>query len=363
LFERVREWYDVFPWMRLVRTLRVAGSPPMVLLTFVCLGVWWFGQQQISSVVGQQVIDEQVVDEQVVDEQVVDEQVVGEIPRDGAGLVSLSAVSRPFVESAQVAFRTSPTSIYALTLKAHWLRWLFATVWTLLVWTPIALLVMRQGALLTAGRSMAGLREALGIAASRVPRAWMAALVPTLCVAVIALPIFLLGLAGTWVGKVELLETVAAMAMALIAILAGVLAFGAHFAVPLGWAAIATESNPDPLDSLSRGYEYLLRRPLSLVAYGLLSAILTLVVTALASGIASAAVVVVAGVLQYSGDSQPLLERTANILHWFPVAVAVTLAWGLVGGVYLLLRRDAGGQEVEDVWIPPSEPAPPLPSL
>jgi hypothetical protein len=343
LFDRIREWYDVFPWMRLVRVLRVAGSPPLVSLTFACLGVWWLGQQQVLGVAG--------------------EQVVGETARDGAGPVPFSAVSRPFVESTEVAFQTSPASMYALPLKSPWLRWLLATVWTLLVWTPIALLLIRQGALLTAGRSMAGLREASGIAASRVPRAWLAALVPTACVAVIALPIFLLGLAGAWVGELETLQTGVAIAMALIAILAGVLAFGAHFAVPLGWAAIATESNPDPLDSLSRGYEYLMRRPMSLVFYWLIASILTLVVAGLASGVASAAVMVVAGVLQYSDGAEPLLERTANILHWFPVAVAVTLAWGLVGGIYLLLRRDAGGQEVEDVWIPPAEPTPPLPSL
>ena len=338
LFERTREWYDLFPWMRLVRVLRLAGSPPCILLTFLCLGIWWFGQQQILAA-------------------------VGEIPSDRKISARWSAVASPFVESTDVAFETSPTWIYALPLKSQALRWLLATAWTLIVWTPIALLLMRQGALLTAGRSMAGLREALGIASARVPRAWVAALVPTICVAVIALPVFLLGLAGTWVGRIEWLETAVAIAMALVAILAGVLAFGAHFAVPLGWAAIASESNPDPLDSLSRGYEYLLRRPLSLLLYGALGMVLTFVVAALASGIASAAVMVVEVVLQYSDDSESLLNRTANILHWFPVAVAVTRAWGLVGGVFVLLRRDAGGQEVEDVWIPPAEPAPPLPSL
>ena len=54
---------------------------------------------------------------------------------------------------------------------------------------------------------------------------------------------------------------------ALLAIPCGVLVFGANFAVPLGWAAMAVEREPDPLDALSRGYEYLYRRPLQLVMY------------------------------------------------------------------------------------------------
>ena len=43
LLARVREWTDAAPWLRLGRTLRVAASPTLVLLTSGVLLVWWFG--------------------------------------------------------------------------------------------------------------------------------------------------------------------------------------------------------------------------------------------------------------------------------------------------------------------------------
>ena len=60
------------------------------------------------------------------------------------------------------------------------------------------------------------------------------------------------------------LEFVLALVAAAIALPCGILAFGANVAVPLSWAALTNERDPDPLDSLSRGYEYLFRRPLRL---------------------------------------------------------------------------------------------------
>ena len=47
LLGRVREWTDIVPWLRLGRTLRVAGSPPLVLLTAVTFAFWWLGQRLI----------------------------------------------------------------------------------------------------------------------------------------------------------------------------------------------------------------------------------------------------------------------------------------------------------------------------
>ena len=44
---RVREWNDVFPWLRLGRTLRIAASPPLVLLMAVVFSIWWFGETLI----------------------------------------------------------------------------------------------------------------------------------------------------------------------------------------------------------------------------------------------------------------------------------------------------------------------------
>jgi hypothetical protein len=41
----------------------------------------------------------------------------------------------------------------------------------------------------------------------------------------------------------------------------------------------------------------------------------------------------------------------------------ITLLGAWLGGAYLLLRHDTGGQEIEDLWRPPSTPPAELPEL
>ena len=344
LFARIREWNDLFPWLKLGRTLRLAGSPPLVLFTFLCLGLWWLGESWILA--------ESAPRRELWSPE--------EWSSDDA---MFGAVVHPMETVTRLAYMTSPSSIYQLPARTVAWRFLVGTCWSLLVWTPVALLLTRQGGLLTAGRPMMSLRAGLRHAFSRMPRAWLTALVPSACLAMIALMIFVIGKVCQWVEGVAVIEIALAIVLALIAITCGLLAFGSHFAIPLGWAALANEQNPDPLDSLSRGYEYLLRRPLQLAAYLILSFLMIFVIWALVSGIAAAATSVAEMALVTSGGPPSLIGRVTTVLSWFPVAVAVTLGWGLVGGVYLLLRCDAGGQEVEDIWMAPLKPPPPLPSL
>lgn len=339
MLERVREWNDLFPWLRLIRALRMAGSPTLVLLSFMVLGVWWLGTRQI---VGE----------------------LAEVPQPRAEASPLDAVGLQSLEwFSGLAAQTSPSSLYRLPGESADWRLLLATVWSMLIWTPVALFMIRQGALLTAGRPMMGLRTGFGLAFSRLLRAWLCALVPTVCVAMITLMVVGIGKLGQWVEGIAVIEIGFAILLGLIALVCGLLAFGSHFAIPLGWAALAIEQHPDPLDSLSRGYEYLLRRPLHLCAYVIVSLTMILVIACLASGVASAAISVADAALAANDDVPSVEERVVSLLGWFPLAVVVTLAWGLLGGVYLLLRCDAGGQEVEDLWIPLAPPAKRLPTL
>ena len=339
LFERIHEWNDVFPWFRLARTLRMAGSPPLVLLTFLWLGLWWLGAWWILGESGRN-HDRWIADQS-----------------------ALGAAARPIETVVRLAYTTSPSSLHGVLARPVAWRFLLGTAWSLLLWAPLALLLTRQGGLLTAGRPMISLGSGLQQAFSRMPRAWLTALVPAACVAMIAVLLFVFGKLCQWIEGIAAIDVVLAILLSMIAIASGLLAFGSHFAIPMSWAALANEQNPDPLDSLSRGYEYLLRRPLQLVAYLILSLIIVLVIWSLATGVASAGTSVSHVVLGNDAEGSSLTNRVATVLSWFPVAVAVTLAWGLVGGSYLLLRCDAGGQEVEDIWVPPLKPEPPLPSV
>jgi hypothetical protein len=236
-------------------------------------------------------------------------------------------------------------------------------LWTLLVWTPAAMLLARQGALLTAGRSMVGLKPGISHVIGRTPAAWLAAIVPLACVFAIGMLIIILGWVSRVVDGIQVFEFMLALVVALIAIPCGVLAFGANVAVPLSWAALVNESDPDTLDSLSRGYEYLFRRPLRLVTYVAVSLAILFVVGFLASAVAWAASSVAASMLNLAGSSINVTRMVIGILRHLPAVIVLTVMWSLVGGVYLLLRYDAGGQEVEDLWQPTPPAKPSFPKL
>ena len=58
-----------------------------------------------------------------------------------------------------------------------------------------------------------------------------------------------------------------------------------------------------------------------------------------------------------------MVITSSNLLAHVPVVALLTAAGSLLGGVYLLLRYDAGGQQVEDLWQAEPRPRPPLPSI
>jgi len=342
LFARVREWTDLFPWLRLGRTLRVAGSPPHVFLVAVIFSVWWLGQ---SLLVGDDPAGNRILLSRL------DLRSVSDLPERSAAIV------------ARHVHGSSPTSLLDVAAHLPWWRSLAGIAWSLLVWAPTAMLLARQGALLTAGRTMVGLKPGMNHVIRRAPAAWLAAAVPLACAIAIGLLIVIVGWLARFAEGIIVLEVLLAIVAAVIAIACGVLVFGANAAVPLSWAALANERDPDALDSLSRGYEYLFRRPLQLLWYVAVSLGIVMAVGVLAAGVGSAAVSVATAMLAFSGGSPSVLLRTQQVLQYFPTVVVLTLAWSLLGSLYLLLRYDAGGQEVEDLWQPSPPDLPPLPDL
>ncbi|TWU17564.1 hypothetical protein Pla52o_51200 [Novipirellula galeiformis] len=242
-------------------------------------------------------------------------------------------------------------------------RPLCSLLWTMIVWSCGSLVFVRQGGLLTAGRSMVNLKEVARSAASRSPAAWAAGVVPIACIAMLATPIWAAGWVASLVPESPVAQLPLAFVAAVMAIPCGILGFGAIVAIPLAWSAIANERDPDVLDALSRGYEYLYRRPLQLVMYGVVAVVLLTIATALISGVVATAQQIVLVALDWTSAPAMTHNLTQQILTLIPIATAFALAWGLVGGVYLLIRYDAGGQQVEDLWVPPLAPRDPVPTL
>ena len=307
LLERVREWTDLFPWWRLIRTLRIAASPTMLAMTAGTLCIWLLGLRQAT-------------------------------------------------EFADAEIKQFPALFLTETPVLGFL-------WTILVWAPPAILLTRQGGLLTAGRNMTGIRLGISLALRRSWRAWFAGVIPL----VAALGIAILTVPLGWLAQIApgqpILEIPAGLLAALIAIPSGVIALGGLVAIPLSWAALGNEQDSDPLNALSRGYEALLRRPLHLAFYLGIAVLIAGVIGCIAQGVAIAATLVSGFCLDLSGCSPTVPVITASALAMVPVVVVATLGWGLAGGIYLLLRYDTGSQEVEDLWEQETAASPPLPQL
>ena len=66
-------------------------------------------------------------------------------------------------------------------------------------------------------------------------------------------------------------------------------------------------------------------------------------------------------VMTFAPDS--IAADITSVLMVLPISAVVLVAIGCTGGVYLLLRRVTGGQEVEDLWTDDRPETVPLPEL
>jgi len=344
---RVREWTDVFGWLRLGRVLRLAGSPVALAIVAGTLALWNTGIRFAWEKLSVKPVPATLA-----------------LPADPNRTLMGDSMLVPLIDIAQVFPVAMPVSWFALAeSRSSFLSLVALTMWTWVIWTPTVLMLLRQGAMLTAGRNLVGLKAVTHMALRRTPYAWFLACMPLACALAIGLLMLGLGYTGRLFGGIDWIELLLAVPMALISVLAGILIFGAYIAVPLGWAALVNEPDPDPLDSLSRGYEYLYRRSLRTVMYGAIIIVPLWVVAFLSHGIAAAASHFCRGMLAVTGGSESLVNQVVHLLSCLPMVVIITVLTGFIGGVYLLLRSDAGGQEVEDIWVPPAPSRPRLPTL
>ena len=171
----------------------------------------------------------------------------------------------------------------------------------------------------------------------------------------VRLPVFLFPL--------PIVSTFAGCLLAVLALPAGLLLFGAVVAVPLGLVAMMNEADPDPIDSLSRGYEYLFRRPLHLAWYIVVCWCLGYAIHLIFSGVSLASHLLLGLAAGVVSPDEILHSSGSVVIETLWLSAQITLQLALLGGVYLLLRRDAGGQHVEEFWIPRGESVESLPKL
>ncbi len=320
MFSRMRSWVDVAPWIRLARVLRILASPAYVGIIGLALLVTglafqiWFG-------------------------------------------ITLAA-ERPLGDGI------IPPDSWEPLFKAGVFRWVVFAVFLVLLWTPVLQLAYRAGASLCAGHGVPSIPSVFRkILIPRLRQSYLVPVIPWGCLLAIAMLTCLFRLPGLVVGEVALISTVSGWLIALVSIPMGILGFGALLAIPVGISSMVCEPDPGPIDSLSRGYEYLYRRPLSVAWYLAVAAALTWLAGQLIEGIGTAATASSGLICLTISPDNTQMMAAKGLIALIVVAWKVTFASALFGGVYLLLRHDAGGQEVEDFWSPAADPVVSLPEL
>ena len=289
---RAGEWVDVLPSLRLIRVLRIAASPTAFAGVGLVYAVWRIG---IAVCGGDEYLGTPV-----------------------------TAEWTPIDAAAHVLLAINPISF--VLGPGTWSGFLAFWLWTVVLWVPPLLMLTRQGALLTAGREPMRLGDLGAMSAKRTPLAWLATVIPAACVAMLWLAVLLCLAVGGWIGDNRATAPVFALLAGVPLLACGVLGFGSLFAIPISMAAIINEPAGDPLDSLSRGYESIFRRPIHLFGHALVGGFFVAVIASMALGVAAISLAMIPVWVLPEGSI--VGESLVRGVTFFPKIVVFALSWG-----------------------------------
>jgi hypothetical protein len=259
---------------------------------------------------------------------------------------------------------------------------LFACLWAAAVWALFGGAITRRAALQLGREENIGMRAALHYAAGKWGSYFAAPLLPLLGVAMAAAPVWLLGLvmrldAGALLAGI--LWPLAVLAGAFMALLLLALLFG----WPLMWPTISTEGT-DSFDALSRAWSYVYHRPLHYLFYAGIVSVLGWLGWLFVSHFADWIAYLPAWAASWGAGQDRMAELSGATEQ--PPGTLGRWGWSLIGfwngcirlaalgfvysyfwtastAIYLLLRHDDDGTEIDDVHSDDSAPAYGLPPL
>jgi hypothetical protein len=256
-------------------------------------------------------------------------------------------------------------------------------LWGAAVWAFFGAAICRTAAVRLAADEQVGMAAALRYASRKWPAYFAAPLLPVCAVVFATIIIFLLGLimranAGlVLAGVLWPLVLVAGFLMA-------VLLLGLLFGWPLMWAAISVEGS-DSFDALSRTYAYVFQRPLRYLFYVVVAGVIGWLGWILVREFAAGVVWLgywaagwgcgreqIDAVLSGSDTLTGVGQFGAGLIHFWvgcvkmlAVGYCFSYFWTASAAVYFLLRRDVDATEMDEVFFDAdaAEQEPPLPSV
>jgi hypothetical protein len=413
---KVREvaWSELFPWLMLLRTVRIALMARVLVLGAVGL---------IATAVGWHFLIKPFADST--------DPVVATWKQNTNLLIWVNAVKpevEPFwvntsahsaeeiFESAHVWLVRAPVKIWTYFTRPFmamfeaksptgFLFLLLCGVWELLVWGLVGGAITRIAALKFTRDEAPGLIAALKHSFSKWPSYSLPPIVALAGASVFAIQLFVLGLVMR-IGILAFLTALVWPFVILLGLMMAVLLIGALVGWPLMWATVSVEGT-DAFDALSRSYAYVYHRPWRLLWYAMFSLFLAVVSMFVVKLFASSAIALGNWSIDWGLDdvtmhqvvspdapvhsapkkldlapganaptdidipeleapTSPDLGRTLmatkSIIGFWKGIVALLVAgyqagflWVSAVGIYLLLRRDIDGVQTGEVFVDQAE--------
>jgi hypothetical protein len=249
--------------------------------------------------------------------------------------------------------------------------------WTLLVGSFFAGVICRTAAFDLASQERYGVFRAIRFVTLKMRSFLAAPLMPLLVLLGLLLPIFLLGLLTT---NVSPFVASLLWGFAIVwGLLLGVVGMTVLFSWPLLWPALASEDS-DSFDAIGNAFGYVSQRPFSYFLYVLIAAVVTSAGLILFSmlihvGMSLLHFGMFAGggrevywLISVSSRSQDKLS-TGVMNFWEFFASFLTDAylfsafWTSATGIFLLLRQDVDGAELDDIFREGADDERPMPKL
>jgi hypothetical protein len=258
-----------------------------------------------------------------------------------------------------------------LTLKGF-TSLLLCGLWATAIWAFFGGVITRLVTLQFTHNDRASLGAAVRFVRARYGSYVAAPLFPLFGVLLLSLPVVIISLIGhAGAGGMAALGVIWPLFM-IIGLALTVFVVGLIFGWPLMWPTISTEGT-DSFDALSRSYSYAYQRPLYfaflIVATAILAAIGAIFVTLFADMV----LYLTAWTVSWGAGGAPLSpEALAGMQETFPTAVKLVSFWTATVGllvlayfysffftaaviIYHLLRHNVDGAEMDEVFLDPQE--------